>query len=60
MLTGIALMPIATLMAHSMPLMGCTLKKVPTGVCMMITCAQAGHSTAHSTQCHACLPLTRI
>jgi hypothetical protein len=40
-LTGIALMPMATLMAHSTPLMGCTLKKRPTGVCMMMTCRGA-------------------
>jgi hypothetical protein len=26
------------LIAHSTPLTGCTLKKRPTGVCMMITC----------------------
>jgi len=37
MLTGMALIPMAMLIAHSTPLMGCTLKKVPTGVCMMIT-----------------------
>jgi hypothetical protein len=37
-LTGMALMPMAMLMAHSMPVMGCTLKNLPTGVCMMMTC----------------------
>lgn len=38
MLTGMALMPMAMLIAHSTPLTGCTLKKRPTGVCMIITC----------------------
>lgn len=55
MLTGMELMPMAMLMAHSTPLMGCTLKKRPTGVCMMMTCRRAvwgrgGEVIAHMTQ----------
>jgi hypothetical protein len=42
-LTGTALRPIAMLTAHSTPLMGMTLKKRPTGVCMMMTCRQQQH-----------------
>lgn len=38
MLAGTALRPMAMLIAHSTPFMGSTLKKRPTGVCMMITC----------------------
>lgn len=51
MLTGIALMPMAMLIAHSTPVMGCTLKNLPTGVCMMMTCGRRGGCTNK----HACV-----
>jgi hypothetical protein len=46
MLTGMALMPMAILIAHSTPVMGCTLKNLPTGVCMMMTC-RGGRTKRH-------------
>lgn len=45
-LTGTQLRPMPMLTAHSMPLIGMTLKNVPTGVCIIITC-----NAANQPQC---------